>query len=61
MSFAETLQESIDELEAKQHGGMSFLNKEQKELLAYYYQLLKQEWEAQHLEKVTSQKKDGPA
>jgi hypothetical protein len=59
VTYLETLQESIDELEERR----PFLNKEQQELLAYYYQLLKKEWEELHQGKVNypKLKKDGPA
>lgn len=60
MSYLETLQMSIDELEERR----PFLNKEQQELLAYYYQLLQKEWEELHQGKVNYPKfpkKDGPA
>lgn len=49
MNFAETIEEMIDELEEKK----PFLNKQQLMVLAYYYDLLAQEWRDRHMEKPT--------
>lgn len=44
MSFTETIEEMIGDLEEKR----PFLNRQQLELLAYYYDLLAKEWEDIH-------------